>query len=134
MVLIPLVITVKPVDVVGSIESPVRDKDNPAASQFLFYAVDDRAHVHFFGFVPGKEVIGYGDPVPVHQETHFDDRVRPVVLFRPALPVFWGDAVSLTVDREAVIIQLIDIRAPDVEVIIRTVKIGSGEIPFAQFF
>ncbi len=89
--------------------------------------------MNLFGFVPRKEIIRDRNVVPVHEKPHFHDRVGAVVLLRTALPVFWRDGVAVFVNWASVFVQGIQVRTSDVKIVVRTVKVGLGKIPFAYF-
>ena len=131
LVVIGFVCPVDPIDVIGGIEAAVGYKDGTGAGKIFFQPLYDGAQVYLFRLIPGKEVIGDGDAIAVHQEAHFDNRVGPVVLFRSSFAVRRGDRLSVFINRPAVVIKGIGIRMTDIKVIIGAVEIRNRHIPLA---
>ena len=90
--------------------------------------------MYLFRFVSGKEVVCYRDAVPVHKEPEFYDRVRTVVLFRPAFPILRRNWIAVLVYGIPVIAEFIHIRMAYVEVVVCAVEVGYRHVPFAYLF
>ena len=90
--------------------------------------------MNFFGFVAWEKIVCYGDSVPVHHKSHFDDGIRTVVLFRTALSVLGRYRFSVFIYRVAVLIKGINIRMADIEIVVGAVKVGCGNVSLADLF
>ena len=97
-------------DVVPAVQSLVRDLDGFALyAVLLLHLFDQLPDLRLFGFVPRIHPHVERDAVPVQQKGLPDDRIGPVFLARPLLPVV-----------------LFEI---DLEIVIGAVEIGFGCVP-----
>ena len=94
----------------------------------LFYAADSREHMDFFGFSPRKDVKRDRYSIFIHEEPHPYDRVRAVVLFRAPCAQLILCLIPLPIDRVALFIKGIQVRAANVKVIVRAVKVRNGQV------
>ncbi len=63
------VIPVQPVNIIGSVETPVRNMKDTAILKVRLYLAEDGAHMDFLRFIPWKEIIGNGNPVLIQKQS-----------------------------------------------------------------
>ena len=81
--------------------------------------------MNLFRFIFGEKVKCERNAVPIHEQSHFNYRIRTVVLFGTTLAVFVGSRVTVFIYRSSIITGDIHIGMSDIKIIVGTVKICS---------